>query len=247
MDKNRHLITKYLEGELDALSATRFEEELKTNAMLRAELELYREVDEALADTEVMDLRMQLDDLRQNHGEEIFAAPGRRMNRRALIAVAATVALLVGFSAVNLLWFKSGQKIADSYFQPYEITSTNRSAPTDADRTLRVAMEKYQNRNYKEAVVLFEKLLDNDPDQMVTQFYKGISNFEIAEYQDAGKSFSKVIEHDDNLYIEQAKWYLGFCYLKTEEKEKAIKQFTEIANSDSYYSEKAKKILRKLR
>ncbi len=65
MDKNRHLISKYLEGELDSGEVARFEEALLEDHELREELELYREVDEALADTEVMELRAQLDELHE--------------------------------------------------------------------------------------------------------------------------------------------------------------------------------------
>jgi tetratricopeptide (TPR) repeat protein len=177
---------------------------------------------------------------------ESYMSAKPRIKRVTRIAVAASLALLLSFSAINLFRYSSSQKLLEKYYQPYEITSTNRSVGTEADRTLRTALEKYQNRQYGEAVILFEKLLEKDPGQMATQLYSGISYFEIAEYQKAGKSFSKVIEHNDNLYIEQAKWYLGFCYLKTDEKQKAITQFKEISKTDGYYSEKAKAILKKL-
>ncbi len=247
MNKNNHLISKYLAGELDISAAARFEEDLKNSADLREELKLYKEIDEAIADTEVMDLRMQLNEMYSNLTPEPYLTKKSKFKRVTGIAVAASLAIILGFSAINIFRFNNSQKVLDKYYQPYEITSTNRSSGNEADRAIRNAMYKYQNRQYKEAVALFEKVLETDPEQMAVQLYSGISNFEIAEYQKAGKSFTKVIEHDDNLYIEQAKWYLGFCYLKTEEKERAIKQFTEIANSKSFYNEKAKLILKKIR
>lgn len=247
MNRNKHLISKYLDGELDAITASRFEEDLKNDPKLKQEFDLYKEVDEALADTEVLEFRMQLREMHTQLAPETAISSKPRVRRMARVAVAASLAMLLGFSAINLFRYTSSQKVIEKYYQPYEITSTNRSGSSDTDRALRNALEKYQNHEYSEAVVLFEKVLEKDPAQIATQLYSGISYFEIAEYQKAGNSFSKVIEHDDNLYIEQAKWYLGFCYLKTEEKEKAIIQFTEIAKSDSYYSEKAKAILRKIR
>ncbi len=247
MNKNRHLISKYLEGELDSISAARFEEDLKNDPILHQELELYKEVDEALADTEVMEFRMQLREMHSRINPETYTAPKPRIRRAAYLTVAASLTVLFVFSSVNLFRFGNSKKIMEKFYQPYEITSVNRSSTSDADRTLRNAMEKYQNKEYREAVSLFEKVLINDPAEMACQLYSGISYFEIAEYRKAGNSFSKVIEHNDNLYIEQAKWYLGFCYLKTEEKDKAIKQFTQIAGSNSFYNEKAREILKKLR
>jgi tetratricopeptide (TPR) repeat protein len=247
MNKNKHLISKYLGGELDALTAARFEEDLKHDPKLRQDMELYKNVNEALADIDVVQLRMQLREMHIQLAPETFMPSKPRLKRMTRIALAASLALILGFSAISFFRVDSTQKILEKYYQPYELTSTNRSGSSDLERTLRGALEYYQNRQYSEAVVLFEKVLKNDPNQMATQFYSGISYYEIAEYQKAGKSFSKVIEHNDNLYIKQARWYLGFCYLKTEEKEKAIRQFTEIAKSDSYYCEKAKIILKKLR
>jgi tetratricopeptide (TPR) repeat protein len=247
MNKNKHLISKYLTGELDSLTSARFEEELRINPKLQQELELHKAVDEALADTEVMELRMQMEEIHKQLAPSIYETPKPQVRRMTRVAVAASFAVLLGFSAVMLFQLNSSQKLFDKFYQPYELTSTNRSGNSATDQTLRYALEKYQNKEYNQAVVLFEKVLEKDPNQMATQLYSGISYFEIAEYQKAGKSFSKVIEHNNNLYIEQAKWYLGFCYLKTDEKDKAIKQFTEIAKSDSYYNEKAKSILKKLR
>jgi len=247
MNKSKHLISKYLGGELDPLSAARFEAEIDKDPALRQQLELYREVDEALADTEVMELRMQLQKLHTHKLPDPDFSPKKRFKKLARVAAAASLILAIGLSAVNLLWQNNTQSILKKYYVPYEMTATNRSSGSDTDRALRDALEKYQNQQYREAVVLFEKVLEANPNQMATQLYSGISNFEIAEYQKARTSFSKVIEHNDNLYIEQANWYLGFCYLKMGEKDKAVKQFTEISKSDSFYSDKAKSILKKLR
>ncbi len=75
----------------------------------------------------------------------------------------------------------------------------------------------------------------------------GVSNMELSQYKMASGSFKKVLDHNDNLFIEDAQWYLGFCYLKTENTNKAIDQFTKIAISTSSRKEKARKILKKIK
>ena len=50
----------------------------------------------------------------------------------------------------------------------------------------------------------------------------------------------------DNLFVEQADWYLGLIYLMNNQKSKAIDQFNKISNSDSFYSDQAIDILKYL-
>lgn len=102
MNKNEHLISRYLAGELDISEAARFEEDLKNDPGLQEELNLYREVDKALADTEVMNLRMQLGNLHTLYTPEPFMPSKPKYKKFAGVAVAATLAVLLGFSAVNL-------------------------------------------------------------------------------------------------------------------------------------------------
>jgi tetratricopeptide (TPR) repeat protein len=70
---------------------------------------------------------------------------------------------------------------------------------------------------------------------------------EISNYPGASGSFSKVIEHNDNLYLEDAALYLGLCYMMTDNTDKALKQFDAIAASKSRYSRQAARLVRKLK
>ena len=69
---------------------------------------------------------------------------------------------------------------------------------------------------------------------------------EIKRYNDANKSFRKIIDGNYILYLEQAEWYLAFCYLMTDNREKAREQFTLIENRKGYYQDKAKRILKRI-
>jgi len=66
------------------------------------------------------------------------------------------------------------------------------------------------------------------------------------KYQKAKTSFDNIISDKDNLFIEQAKWYLGMCYLKTENTEKAENVLKEIIKEESYYKDVAVKVLKDL-
>lgn len=70
---------------------------------------------------------------------------------------------------------------------------------------------------------------------------------EIKEYNNADKKFQAIIDNKFSLYLEQAEWYLGFCYLMTDKTDQAKKQFKYIAEQNGYYSSKAIEILNRIK
>ena len=60
MKRDRHTLQKYLDNELSERELARFEQELNASPELLVDIDLYKEVDEAVADTEVLDFRDQL-------------------------------------------------------------------------------------------------------------------------------------------------------------------------------------------
>ena len=115
---------------------------------------------------------------------------------------------------------------------------------TDGDFTL--ALEFYNTQDYAKAAALFSKVLESRPDMQVELLY-GVSNFEEKKYPEAKQSFGKVIDDKNNLYIDQAQWYLALCYLNTSETEKAKQLFKAISKEDGIYKKEAGKILRGLK
>jgi tetratricopeptide (TPR) repeat protein len=247
MDKNKHLISKYLEGDLDPLTNARFEETLKNDPVLRTEMKLYQEVEQALSESEMMNFRHQLKELHEDLVPEFEKSMSRPPSRLVRVAAAAGFLMIIGIGTLSLLNKEAvNDRILDKFYRPYDMTMVNRSGNANINTIMNRALIHYNNKEYREAVVLFEELLDKDPTQMATRLYCGISYFEIREYQKAGNSFNQIIQQNDNLYIEQAEWYMGFCMIMKEEKEKAIRQFVKIAEENGYYSEKAKQIIKKL-
>jgi hypothetical protein len=90
-------------------------------------------------------------------------------------------------------------------------------------------------------------VLENKPNDMQTVLLKGVANFEEKKYPEAKQSFGKVIDDKNNLYIDQAQWYLALCYLNTNETDKAKQLFKLIGKEDGIYKNDAKKIIRGLR
>ncbi|MCU0371569.1 MAG: tetratricopeptide repeat protein, partial [Bacteroidales bacterium] len=78
-------------------------------------------------------------------------------------------------------------------------------------------------------------------------YYSGISNIEIKNYPKAIQMFESIISDADNLYVENAQWYLGLSHLVAGEMQEADSIFNVIASvNDHYYCKDAKSILEKI-
>jgi lipopolysaccharide biosynthesis regulator YciM len=66
-------------------------------------------------------------------------------------------------------------------------------------------------------------------------------------YENAIKEYSKVIEHGNNLFVEEAEWYKALCYLKINNKADAKQELLAVIDRKGHYENNAKAILRRLR
>ena len=246
--KYDEFIQPFLDGELSREELDWFSKELESNAVLAEDIRLYREVDNAIREQDVMDLRDQLDVIHNSIGDPA-TKPVRQTRYRKVLSYAAiaSLAVLISLGVVLKVQHKklSNQQIYSKHFEPYEVTMVYRSA--DSDALLNQAVMAYDAQNYTAAIELFEQLLGSYPNEMEYQLSLGISYMETEQYKKADNKFQGIIDHNDNLYIEPAEWYLGFCYLHTGQNVAARAHFKEIARSNSSFNKKAKNILRRIK
>jgi len=249
MKRDRHTIQKYLDHDLSDRDMKRFEADLEVSSELQSELGLYQEIDEALADTEVLSFRDQLTDLRKETRKSSGTSKVPiRFTKPWHYAATAAVALILAIGLASVLDRPMSNKdLLKKYYKPYEVALMNRSGNAEIELALKTAETFYQEGNFQEAVKYFEMVLAKQPDQVSTNLYTGISYYELERYGEAKVSLNKVIEHNDNLYVEPAEWYLGLCFLAMEDNERAIRQFVQIADSNHEKAEEASKLLRKIR
>jgi len=242
-------IDRYLDKDLSGPELNWFKKELDSNSELQAELKLQKELNMALSQDDILDLR---EDLNAIH-ELVDPEPrGKRIKKTlsgnwAGIAAASVVVLIaVGFLLSNVIIpAQTTEELFDQYYEPYVVPTNYRSA-TEINNVFHKALVEYGKKDYQKALLLFEKVLIEDESRMDVTLLTGISNLEIENYINADISFQKVIDHNDNLFIEQAEWYLALCYLKTGEQEKASLRFGKIITDNSLYKRNAEDILNKL-
>lgn len=166
--------------------------------------------------------------------------PVHRTNLQWLYLSALLILLI---SVSSIIYFQPHKDIFKEYY-----TSENIMDQTRGDGDIVDGVIKFHNKDYKSATQYFSKIIQKDSSNITIWFYYGISNIEIRDFNKAIESFNYIINENDNLYIEHAEWYLALCYLKNNQKDKAIDQFTKISkNFDNYHQNEAIKILKELK
>jgi TolA-binding protein len=242
-----YFIERYNTGEMSETEKVWFEKELEGNGELRNEVNLRKRTDTILKNQNVISLRNKLSAIESQRKEAKKAA--KVSNKSVYMRSAAAVAALIIIGGITLYSGKNlnSEKVMDRYYKTYEPPTAQRSASSGTDADFSLALEFYNTHDYGQAAILFNKILSSKPNDMQTVLLVGISNFEEKKYPEAKQSFGRVIDDKDNLYIDQAKWYLALCYLNTNETAKAKQLFSQISDQDGIYKKDAKKILRGLK
>ena len=103
MSKYDEFIQPFLDGELSREELDWFSKELESNAVLAEDIRLYREVDNAIREQDVMDLRDQLDVIHNSIGDpsqEQFRQP--RYRKVLSYAAIASLAILISLGVLFL-------------------------------------------------------------------------------------------------------------------------------------------------
>jgi len=169
-------------------------------------------------------------------------------------AAVAAIILIAGTS----VWLPSRKLSNDVLFQRFYddggsvVNMATRSASEVYNVSYQEAVNAYNKGEFEVAIRHFEDITVNNINidkglQMGIEMMKGNSLIEISKYGEAGRSYKKVVDNNDNLYIEDATWLLGLCYLKTDENDKAREIMATISKSASRYKGSSETILRRMK
>jgi TolA-binding protein len=147
----------------------------------------------------------------------------------------------------TLLPSSDPEKIFKTYYNPYKVTSSiTRGAAARESDSYSLAVENYRIGDYQSAATGLTNIIQSDSSQIPARFLMGLVNMATGDFKNAIRILgsSAIITGE---YGKDASWYLGLAYLKTGEKEKAARCFGSLADSPGFYSERAGKILRRLK
>lgn len=243
------LIEGYLYDELSDEEISMFDASIISNPDLLTDVDLVKNIDLALKEFDVMQLRSNLQNLTgditiESKRERSFAT---RIKARKLIvsSVAASLILLLGIAGV-LTRHSSEGELYQKFYTSYQVTGINRSLNVTSG-TLSIALQEFNEKDYVSALRLFHEVILQDSNNVVGHFYSGVSHQEMGDYRSAIAEYERVIKNRDNLFVEQSEWYIGLCYLQTNERRKAYDLFEQITESEGFYKQSAQEILHKMK
>jgi tetratricopeptide (TPR) repeat protein len=238
-----YFIERYIASEMDLTEIKWFEKELEGNDTLQKEVMLRKKADHMMLNHDLISLRNKLAGLEKSRKEKLVESAGKKALGIRYAAVF-TGLVLIGSLLMLIGRNQNSKALFDKNFTVYESTTVSRSIQAGADIELTRALKFYADKDYTEAGRYFSDYLKSNSGNMQATLLYAISKMETKNYQVAKSSFDKIIKSGNNLYIDQAEWYLALCYVATGETTVAKQQLLAIKKSDSIYRDKARKMLR---
>lgn len=115
-----------------------------------------------------------------------------------------------------------------------------------SESVLNQAMSLFSKGNFSGAIDEFKKIFEVFPDDLNAEFYSGIAYYKLAEYDKTISLLRKVIEHRNNVFTEEAEWYLTLSMINDGNESEAVTMLQKIVDQQGFYSEKAAAKLKSL-
>jgi len=238
------LIDKYITGKLEDTELWEFKADMEKDADLAREVKLRREIYNTISNKKKMQLMITLKNMKAKKQKHIFSI---NIYSRQVQAIAASIIILmiVGASLLtNQLGnnYNSNYNIYSEYFIDEGSLISTRSDKTSDNSSVETGIRMYDNEQYTKAI----SLLNSNPENVTARLYSGLSYMKLEMYDNAETQFIYILNHNDNIFIDQAEWNLGLSYLANNKTEQATVVFAKIASYDGAYSARADEIIKKL-
>jgi anti-sigma factor RsiW len=240
-------IEEYIDGVLEGEDLEEFKSELADNLDLAAEVELRRNVNSAINEKDIFELRRELAAARataETNKVKMLIPESKSDKLKFLRTSVAVVIVLLGLTGVLRNSLVSTDHTYENYY-----TSPSWSAEralTDEVSILQKANTSYMASEYDEVIQLLS-IGEAGATNPVFDFYRAASFQNLEKFEDAIAGYTRVIENGDNLFIEEAEWYRGLCYLKLGELDKARNELLAVIERKGHFEEDAKAVIRRLK
>ncbi|HEX4850709.1 MAG TPA: hypothetical protein VFV08_07890 [Puia sp.] len=157
---------------------------------------------------------------------------------RNILRIAAAVIILLGVVSIYKYTTVSSTTVFNQYYSSYELNTTRGAVNSDA-------IEKaYRDKNWNEVINLFNTSSDKNNQ---AYFLTGMANLELKNYQQASEDFDHILKANaksgDNLYEDEAEYYMAMSLLASHQVAKAIPLLNKIkADKNHLYNQKVNEI-----
>lgn len=231
--KYTEIIGQYLNGELKGAELEAFEEKLKTDTQLQKELKLEQDLDKIILDEDIFDFRKEVVEVRQEmKNEEPFEnneqnktleikLGDRNQSSNKWYLIAASVIIMVGLAGYfYYLQYQtvSNERLFAQYYSAYPSDLAERSDDISSSDPFILGLIEYEEGNFIDASRFLSLAVENDYQNFSAYLYLGISFLEMDSLSKAINGFNLIINDHNNLFTDQAKWYLALTYIKANDK-----------------------------
>lgn len=239
------LVEKYFDRELTEEEDRLITQRLETDQEFKALFEQEKILIQSIRLSELEQDLHRLKELEKNLSGDGQTGDGPSFHVKPwYYAVAAAVALLATLSVWQLPQRANPEQLFEAYFTPARNVYEPRVRGTDPAAQRAAAFQAYEWGNYKLAVDQFTALLKEkqEPGMLLLN---GNANLMLGNVQAAEENFLALIR-DFNELDDAGRWYLGLCYLKDGETNRAKEVLGELAKGEGLYATKATELLEKV-
>ncbi len=231
----------YLQNNLSAQEIIEFEKKLASDAQFQQNFVLYKDVSEVLENRFSKDRKEFVDTVKQIGST--YHTSGKKLGKTIRLrpwhyAVAASIVLLIGLFLFN----ESGTPMYSDYAPSYEISLSVRG---ESEASIKNAEKAFNEKDFLGAITQFNKILEDDPDNIEVNYYKAVAFIEVEQYAEADKLLASIAK-GNSAFVNKAKWMASLSKLKQGDY-KGTKELLREIDSDSEYYSKAQKLLKQLR
>jgi tetratricopeptide (TPR) repeat protein len=181
-------------------------------------------------------------------GQQTITLPSftHRVTRKIGYSVAAAVLLLSLLTIKSITSTYSGNGLYDKYYEPLEANSYRmRGNSMESLGKLQEGIDSYISKEYSKAEMSFNQLEGLSENGAEVLLYSGLNKMQQGDYSGAVGLFEDLLSKQD-LFVPEAQWYLGLCYIKTGNKLKALPLMKTLSETEGLYKNKARLILKDL-
>ena len=246
-------IEAYLDGSMTEEQRLSFEQEIAEDESLRSEVDLHREIHSAIESRSQVDafrnLLSEVDAETQVAGKTRSIDPEQSRSRSIPVTrwLAIAAAVLVFFIA-GIQFFGPGVSdpatLAMNRLPAYEIPSPTRSSATELEQLRAEAYVHFEMGAFPEAIAVFERVLEEDPEDLEVRFFKAQAHMWQEEYFLAYQEYSEVESVTGNFYSEDAEWGMALALLAEEQLDNAAALLMQIEERNSKFWKPAADLLK---
>ena len=215
MKNNEERIERYLAGELSNDELIAFELQLANDEKLAKSVEFTQRLRLAVGDKKVFELEDQF----QHFGEKYFHSTETSPPRSSSSSTIWWLILLILLAlSTFLIWKFSARLDKDqlfaNYYKVHSLEAPLRGS--QADGFYQQGLFQYQNQQYQQAATFFRQQLSSTPSDFSTQFAlaHALLNQDNPDLNSATNYLQSIINHQENAFVDEARWYLALIYLK---------------------------------